>query len=213
MVRLWLELVGLFFGIPLLVYASVDSVGQYLMVILIIIGAACLGILLRDNQFKRFRLWHWGEREQVKAVWRCFFVGACLLAVLVLLIRPDLFLAWPFQQTRLWIITLLIYPLVSVIPQEIIYRTFFFHRYKPIMPSRNVRLGVSTFAFALAHIVYGNWIAVLLSLCGGALFGYRYLQTCSTPIVVMEHALWGCFMFTVGMGAYLMTTPAVTISM
>ena len=59
----------------------------------------------------------------------------------------------------------------------------------------------------LVHLVYGNWIAMILSWFGGALFGYRYMQTRSTPVVVVEHAIWGSFIFTIGLGSYLVISP------
>lgn len=118
--------------------------------------------------------------------------------------RP--FLHWPLNEPWMWVATLLIYPVVSVIPQEIIFRTYFFHRYKKILPSKYARWALSTFVFGLAHLVYGNWIAVVISWFGGAIFGYRYMQTNSTPVVVIEHAIWGSFLFTIGLGSYLVVT-------
>ena len=209
MAKLWAELVAVFFGLPVAVYFTIEELAGWLMPLLGAIGLLCLALLLIDKQFKRVRLWHWSDaRTHVKAILLFFLPWACLLTVVVYLARPELFMRWPIEQPDLWVATLLVYPIISVIPQEIIYRTFFFHRYKPIMPSKYMRWGVSTFAFGLAHLVYGNWIAVVLSWIGGALFGYRYMKTRSTPVVVIEHAVWGCFIFTVGLGSYLVVTPA-----
>ena len=206
--RLWVEMNALFLGIPIVVALWVQQLGGWLMPLLGVIGIACLAVLLADKQFKRFRLWHFADfKTHLGATLKVFIPWACLTMALVYLIKPDIFMQWPIEQPALWVTTLLIYPIVSVIPQEIIFRTFFFHRYKRIMPSKHVRWAVSTFAFGLAHLVYGNWIAVVVSWFGGALFGYRYMQTRSTPMVVIEHAIWGSFMFTVGLGTYLVVAP------
>ena len=208
MTRLWAELVVLFVGLPAAIFFLINDLQIWLMPLLGLVGIVCLAVLLADNQFKRFRLWHTTDfLHHFKTALKLFIPWACLMMAAVYLIRPDLFLDWPLHQTGLWLTTLLIYPVVSVIPQEIIFRTFFFHRYKPIMPSKRWRWAVSTFLFGLAHLVYGNWVAVILSWCGGALFGYRYLQTRSTPVVVVEHTMWGCFIFTVGLGAWLIRAP------
>lgn len=106
----------------------------------------------------------------------------------------------PRENLTDWLMLLLLYPLLSVIPQELIFRTYFFHRYKRIMPSKWLRIIISASVFALAHIVYANWVAVSLAFIGGLLFAYTYAQSRSTFACVLEHSLWGIWMFTLGMG-------------
>ena len=125
------------------------------------------------------------------------------------ILKPQLLFLLPLEHTQLWLGTLLIYPICSVVPQEIIFRTFFFHRYKGIIPSKQARCLLSSASFALAHAIYGNWLAVLLSGIAGLLFGYRYLTTRSTLVVVVEHSIWGSYLFTVGIGIYFLTTYTV----
>jgi membrane protease YdiL (CAAX protease family) len=38
---------------------------------------------------------------------------------------------------------------------------------------------------------------------GGILFAYTYQKTKSTLLVSIEHAIYGCWLFTVGMGTML----------
>lgn len=200
----WLELFSLFIVLPLLFLAGVKQFGPYLLVLLAGVGGVCLWLLVSDQTFKRVRLWNWQEgKPHLKASLRLFLPWALATAAIVYFWLPESFLQWPAEQTSLWLITLLLYPLFSVIPQEIIYRTFFFHRYKAILPTHSLRLGASTFLFGFAHAIYGNWLAVALSAVGGAMFGMRYLQSRSTAVVVIEHSLWGCFLFTIGLGSYL----------
>ena len=125
--------------------------------------------------------------------------------MVIYLLAPDILFNLPSQHLELWLLTLMLYPIVSVLPQEVIFRTYFFHRYKHIIPSKTHRWLLSSLTFGLAHIVYGNWIAVVLSSVAGALFGYRYMQTRSTLLVIVEHTLWGTFVFTIGLGAYFLT--------
>lgn len=201
----WTELSLLFFLTPLLVFLLISDQETWLMPMLFVTGAACLVVLLRDNNFKRFRLWLPASYSvHLRAVLKLFIPCALLLAVCAYLVTPDIFFILPREELPFWLLTLAIYPIVSVIPQELIFRTFFFHRYKGIIPSKTFRWLLSTLCFAFAHIVYGNWIAVGLSLCGGLLFGYRYMQTRSTMLVVIEHSLWGCYLFTLGLGVFLL---------
>jgi len=43
-------------------------------------------------------------------------------------------------------------------------------------------------------------LAPALTLAGGLLFAFRYAQTGSLATSCFEHALYGCWLFTVGLG-------------
>ena len=45
-------------------------------------------------------------------------------------------------------------------------------------------------------------LSVLLTVIGGLLFGWTWLRTHSIWLVSLEHALFGCFAFTVGLARY-----------
>lgn len=61
---------------------------------------------------------------------------------------------------------------------------------------------MSAVAFAYMHIVFRNWIAIVLAGLGGVLFASRYAQTRSLFTSCFEHALYGCWIFTVGLGRW-----------
>lgn len=202
----WVELVVVFACLPVLVFFFIKDIDTWLMPMLGATGVVCLFLLLRDSNFKRFRLWfNDNSYRHLRASLLLFIPTATLTSLLIYWLFPELFLALPKQNPELWLITLLIYPLVSVIPQEIIFRTYFFHRYKGILPSKTARWGLSSFAFGFAHLVYGNWVAVVFSWIAGGVFGYRYMHSRSTSVVIVEHTLWGSFVFTIGMGAFFLT--------
>jgi membrane protease YdiL (CAAX protease family) len=71
------------------------------------------------------------------------------------------------------------------------------------MPRKNIRVLCSAFLFAFAHIVYDNWIAVILAFVGGLLFAFTYAKTRSTLTCVVEHSVWGILLFTLGLGDVL----------
>ena len=60
----------------------------------------------------------------------------------------------------------------------------------------------SAVAFGFVHIVFLNPIAVGLSVVGGVLFALTYLRTRSLLMAAIEHGLYGCLIFTVGLGRY-----------
>lgn len=161
-------------------------------------------LLLSDPHFKRFRLTSLGEFSAVKRrLFSFFFLGALFSGVFYAIINQGNWFSLPLNSFYDWLLLLLLYPLLSVFPQELIFRTYFFHRYKRIMPNKTIRVIISASAFALAHIVYANVMAVMLAFLGGLLFSYTYAQSRSTFVCVIEHSLWGLWMFTLGVGKYL----------
>jgi membrane protease YdiL (CAAX protease family) len=99
-------------------------------------------------------------------------------------------------------VLVLVYSAISAPPQEFVYRKFFFERYRSLFNSPGRLILVNALSFGLGHAVYGNWIAPVLSTFGGLLFAYRYHRTGFTLVVGIEHALWGNFIFTSGIGWY-----------
>ena len=103
----------------------------------------------------------------------------------------------------LWLIILFIYSFFSVYPQELIYRTFFFKRYSKLFKSENLFLIINAALFSLAHIFFKNSLVMVLTFLGGVLFALTFRRTKSTLLVSIEHAIYGCWLFTVGMGDML----------
>ena len=94
------------------------------------------------------------------------------------------------------------YPVLSVYPQGLLYRAFFFERYATLFPDKWAMIVASAAAFAFLHIIFRNSLAVALTFAGGILFAARYAETGSLATSSFEHALYGCWLFTVGLGQY-----------
>jgi hypothetical protein len=52
------------------------------------------------------------------------------------------------------------------------------------------------------HVIFGNGLAMALTLVGGLFFGHTYLRTRSLLACTFEHGLYGCFVFTIGLGRF-----------
>ena len=104
---------------------------------------------------------------------------------------------------KLWLFILFFYSLFSVYPQEIIYRTFFFKRYQSLLKNKNIFILANATLFSLAHIFFMNVLVILFTFIGGILFALTYQKTKSTILVSIEHSIYGCWLFTVGMGNML----------
>ena len=200
----WFEFTLIFVSLPLLGFFLRAYLANWLIPALIILMAVCGMLLLSDPHFKRFRLTSLGQFSAVKRrLFSFFFLGALFSGMFYGIMNQENWCSLPRNSFNDWLMLLLLYPILSVMPQELIFRTYFFHRYKRIMPSKTVRIIVSASVFALAHIVYANVLAVLLAFLGGLLFSYTYAQSRSTFVCVIEHSLWGLWMFTLGLGDVL----------
>jgi CAAX protease family protein len=168
-----------------------------------IVTAYALWQLLRTPAFDRARLWNIAALPPgLPVILVIFAVAALLIWAGVHRFAPNL--EWNFvrRNPAFWAIVMVAYPVVSVYPQGILYRAFFFERYRIIFPGQWTMIIASAAAFAFLHIIFRNPLAVVLTFAGGLLFASRYAQTNSLATSSFEHALYGCWLFTVGLGQY-----------
>ena len=97
---------------------------------------------------------------------------------------------------------MVLYPALSVYPQELVFRSFLFHRYAPVFGEGPGMVAASAAAFGYVHIIFGNWFSVAASGVGGWLFASRYLRSRSLFTASVEHSLYGILIFTIGLGRY-----------
>lgn len=196
-----LEFVFLFLVVPVVFYYDLLPVPK--IVALLAITLLCLLILWQDGSYNLNRLFYRPEQPLPikKLVLRSGLV-ALLLVILVLIDRPDDFLAFPQERPMVWAIVMLLYPVLSALPQELLYREYFFTRYGKLFDTEWVLVLMSAVSFSFLHIIYDNGWALILSLAGGILFARTYQKTRSLYRVSLEHAIYGCLVFTIGMGSY-----------
>lgn len=201
---LWLEWTALFVLLPLGLRFFWKPGAAFAVMF---VATAFVAVwLLRRRNFDRRLFWQGlnvrGEWKQLKRMLVRFAVCTALIAALVLFVFPQNFLDMPTERPHIWAIVMIFYPLLSVYPQELIYRTFFFERYRALFPSCLMTVIASALVFGLVHIIFQNQIAVLLTLIGGAFFAETYARTRSLRLVWLEHALYGCLIFTIGLGQF-----------
>ncbi|MGA2653152.1 MAG: CPBP family glutamic-type intramembrane protease [Terracidiphilus sp.] len=159
--------------------------------------------LLRDPRFNRARLWNAGALPgRLAVILATFAVAALAIWLGVRGFAPGL--AWSLLRPHpvFWAVVMVAYPVASVYPQGVLYRAFFFERYAALFPGKWAMILASAAAFSFLHIIFRNWLAVWLTLAGGVLFALRYEETGSLATSSFEHALYGCWLFTVGLGQY-----------
>lgn len=192
----------LFFALPALFACRIVEVPFFA---LLVSAAAITGtLLLRDRSFDRRHLWNTaGWRSGILGVLGIWSLGLLVLSAIVLLLTPQDFLRFPRERTALWALVMVAYPVLSVYPQNIIYRAFIFHRYRAVFRSPESMIWASAVAFSFGHIIFHNWVALTLTLAGGLIFARTYQKHRSLALAATEHALYGQAIFTIGLGWYL----------
>jgi uncharacterized protein len=195
------QFLAIFVGIPLLVYEGV--LPGWPIALLLVVGGCALWSLWRDPTVNVRRWFRWN----IAAVnWRMVLLrDALLMTVLAAAVwysAPQLLFAFVKKAPIQWAVVMLLYPLLSVLPQEVLFRGYFFERYRTVFGRGTPLMVLSALSFGFVHIIFGNWIAVGLSAIGGILFASTYSKTGSVLLVSLEHALFGNFLFTIGLGQY-----------
>jgi uncharacterized protein len=196
-----LEFALVFVGAPLLIYFRV--LPNFPIPSLLGIALVAYLLLRADPSFDRSHLSTWGNLHRFLAplLLRDAFLLAAL-GVAVFLFAPGLLFNLIKRAPLFWALIMVAYPLLSVYPQELLYRAFFFHRYQPLFGSGWAMLFASALAFGFVHIIFGNRLAVALCVLGGFLFSYTYHVSGSLLLTCLEHAIFGNFIFTVGLGRF-----------
>ncbi|MCK8481175.1 CPBP family intramembrane glutamic endopeptidase [Psychroserpens algicola] len=180
---------------------------EYPVVIKVIIGLLgffyVVFVLLRieKNKFKIAQNLNW--KQFFKQTLIQLSAIAILTSLYMWFVDPPNFYTVVVNKPLLWLMILLIYSLFSVYPQELIYRTFFFQRYQSLFKSKTVFIILNAALFSLAHLFFRNGLVMVLTFIGGILFALTFQKTKSTLLVSIEHAIYGCWLFTVGMGSML----------
>ncbi len=155
------------------------------------------------------------EKQQVKIApnlnWKLFWKQT-IIKFSIIIVLTTLFVWFTNKEAlfnvvinkpKLWVFILFIYSVFSVYPQELIYRTFFFQRYEDLFKDNNQFIFFNAIVFSLGHIFFKNALVLILTFLGGLLFAMNFKNTKSTFLVSVEHAIYGSWLFTVGMGTML----------
>ena len=181
------------FTYPFVVKASLGVIGfLYVLYILLKVEATQLKI-------KRSFDWKFYCKQ---LCFRLSFIALLTILFMCLTNRGSLFSVL-LEKPKTWVIMLFVYSLFSVVPQEIIFRTLYFKRYKCLVRNQNLFILLNAVVFSLAHLFYKNTLVLLITFLGGLLFALTFKKTKSTILVSIEHAIYGCWLFTVGMGEML----------
>ena len=207
--RLWriLEMALLYGAVPLAVDQAVHGMGLPVFIALLPVLGVIVILLAADPTFSlRRELSRGFGLSTLASILAVFVVAGGAVAYYVAHYQPELFLEFPRDRFNAYRKIMLLYPAMSVVAQELVYRTFYFHRYG-VLFGRAWWLAIllNGALFGLGHVVIGTQLAVYGTVATGVLFATRYALTRSFWAVFVEHTLWGALVFTVGLGRYFFT--------
>ncbi|MDT8429601.1 MAG: CPBP family intramembrane glutamic endopeptidase [Pseudomonadales bacterium] len=199
--RLSFELVLLFIGIPL---SLLLPIAGWIKLLLGLAGVSyCILVGIRQSFFNRRSLF----ARPVPGSWQplvfLFFMLALALTGLMYWLDSEKLFIVVRNNVWLWLGISIFYSVFSVFPQELVYRHFFFNRYAGLFGNPRILLLANAAIFAFAHIIFLNALVLALTFVGGILFGLTYQKSRSLLLTSFEHALYGVWIFTLGMGEML----------
>lgn len=196
-----LEFATVFVIVPLLIYFR--RIPNLPIPYLLMTAFAAYLILRSDPTFNVWQLISWGNfRPFLNNILIRDAVCLAGLGIAVYLFAPQLLFSLIRRSPGIWALIFLLYPLLSVYPQELLYRAFFFQRYQPLFGNGWGMVASSAMAFGFVHIIFRNWLAVGLCVIGGLLFSLTYRSSGSMLLACLDHAIFGNFLFTIGLGEF-----------
>ena len=166
---------------------------------------AYCALIYRYNFFKGWRdLWKWDAvtwHNMKPILWR--WVIACIgMTIFLYFYDADRMFFLLIERPQFIPVLMILYPLISALPQEFIFCSFFFNRYQRYFKTGWSMIIASAITFAYAHVLYINPVAPTLSLIGGIIFAHTFYKHRSLALVTIEHGLYGNFLFILGLGWY-----------
>ncbi len=199
------EMVILYGVLPVIIMLDLWDIP--LMAILLFMGITVYLYLIYDPAFDRktFINWKQGRSELGKIFWM-FGISAVLMVVLIWIIDASKMFLLIRTKPLLMMVISIFYPVFSVIPQGLAYRSMFFHRYGDLLPGNALKIILSAAAFSFGHVLYKNWLVLALTFIAGIIFSYRYFKTKSLAVSVLEHSLYGVWLFACGLGYFFVSS-------
>ena len=196
-IYLWAELTLLFVIVPV---ALSQKIPTWIKVAAVLLGVAYVVYVSNKVGLLNKRLF--------TAVFSSVGKRSSLIRLLIVLlattaygyaVEPSLLFLFPLTKPLMWLGICLGYALFSAFPLEFIYRVFFYNRYRALFGTHFVFVLYNSLLFALAHLMFGNNLVLVIAFIGGLLFNYSYSKNQSYLLVSIEHSVFGCWLFTLGM--------------
>ncbi len=197
-----LEFIILCIALPTVII--VFRLAPYMFFFLWSAWAVCWSIYRHYHYQELKTLWRWKavRWKNLKPVLIRWAVCCVLMAIFTYYYDPGKLFYLVKEKPEILPFLMILYPIFSALPQEFIFCTFFFQRYKPFFKTNRIRILASAIVFAYAHVLFINPVAPVLSFIAGLIFAGTFAKTRSLALVTIEHGLYGIALFIIGLGWY-----------
>jgi len=176
------------------------------MLILTLTGVLVFFFLRYDPDFDNDQFWNWDKGKPfLKRILLFFVLSSVFMVVLIYFIDESRTFYLLKRMPALLVLISIFYPLFSVLPQSLIYRSFFFHRYKSLFKNDWLKIIFSGLFFALGHSLYKNIMVLVLAFIAGVIFAFHYNKTKSLAMNWFEHSIYGVVLFASGLGTFFVS--------
>ncbi len=196
-----IELLILFIGMPAVVLVPIHSGIRAAIILVAVVYAIYMS--RKDRIVQTKALYAIPEYTYWKVILMRTALLIGLTVVFMYFFHPENLFIVARKNIGMLVGISLFYSVFSVYPQEFLYRTFFYARYKHLFNNKSVMIFTNAILFSFAHIVFLNPLVLALTFVGGIVFSLTYQTTKSIMLTSIEHAIYGCWLFTVGMGEML----------
>lgn len=198
----WIEICFLFIITPVVLFLELPVLYKVIYLLLGVIYITLISIFIEN--FSRVKLDRKLKKKTFISIGIRFLVIALLTILPLYFQNKEALFNVMLNKPTLWLKFSGVYILFSVIPQELIYRTFFVKRYQELIKNEVVFILINSILFSFAHIWFQSWVVLGFTFIGSLLFIKTYLKTKSTWLVILEHSIYGVWLYTVGYGELFM---------
>lgn len=197
---LWAEFIGFFVFIPVgvAVYLPPSRLFEALFFFMVV-GLALLAITPGFRWRELVRGWRaidWKVAGMLSVV-------TVVAAVIVMQASaPGRMFSLLIDRPEMMLTIAFFYPLLSALPQEVVFRALYFRRYGSILPDGHAGIVLNAAFFALAHLMYWSSVVVVMTFAGGLVFAWAHSVRRSFPMAWVLHSIAGLIVFAAGLGMY-----------
>ncbi len=198
----WGEFLLFFVVAPVAIAVFMDPTNLFPMLFVIMLIGMVMLHLTPDFQWRSL-ISGWSN-----VTWRpiaiTFAATGVTATVIMLTTAPEQIFGIIKRNPLLLLIIATFYPILSALPQEIVFRPLFFRRYEMILAplGQKAAIALNAAVFSLGHLMYWSPIVMIMTFFGGLIFAWAYVEKQSFPLAVILHSVAGIVLFALGMGVY-----------
>lgn len=182
--------------ITLLIPLIIVFLNLQIYVILFLIVTCFFICLFKKEDLKKILLSK-NENDYKKLIFRDLSLFMFLILFLDLLGEVKL-IFFDLKNFHYLFLLSLFYLIFSVIPQEIIFRYYFFTRYENVFKNKCILIITNSLVFSIFHVIYLDIKIIFITFIGSLLLSSNYLQFKSLILVILQHFFFAQILLTLG---------------